>query len=188
MWTFRAACEADTERLGRALAACLPQGAVVALVGPLGAGKTRLCRAVAEACGVAGEEIQSPTFVIVKEYHVQKRCQEPFSIAPFDIQPTEVDRKKVPDTFIVPGQRAILHLDLYRVRDEDELDELGFTELLASPAIKLIEWADRFPACLPHARLEIHIRPVAAAARDFEIAALGTAFEGVVARLQEQLG
>lgn len=154
MWTFRAACEADTERLGRALAASLPQGAVVALVGPLGAGKTRLCRAVAEACGVAGEEIQSPTFVIVKEYH---------------------------------GQRAIFHIDLYRVRDEDDLDELGFAELLASPAIKLIEWADRFPASLPAERLEIRIRPVAAAARDFEIAAVGKTFEGAIAGLQKLL-
>lgn len=154
IWTFRAASEADTERLGRALAASLPQGAVVALIGPLGAGKTRLCRAVAEACGVAGEEIHSPTFVIVKEYH---------------------------------GQRAILHLDLYRVRDEDELDELGYAELLASPAIKLIEWADRFPASLPAEWLEIRIRPVAAAARDFELAAFGETFEGVVARLPEHL-
>ena len=44
--------EAATDRLGRRLAAVLRTGSVVGLNGELGAGKTRLVRAVALAAGV----------------------------------------------------------------------------------------------------------------------------------------
>ena len=50
-FTFEACSEADTAALGAALADALPQGATVALCGTLGAGKTRLVQAIAEAIG-----------------------------------------------------------------------------------------------------------------------------------------
>src|SRR5262245_8410415 len=60
---------ADTEALGRRLGTLLFQGAVVALIGPLGAGKTQLVRAIAEGLGVADSRIvSSPTFVLIQEY------------------------------------------------------------------------------------------------------------------------
>ncbi len=62
------ASEEDTARLGRAIAALASPGVVIALVGPLGAGKTRLVRAIAEACGVDPAAISSPTFVLIHEY------------------------------------------------------------------------------------------------------------------------
>lgn len=65
---FIAKSEADTEKLGWALAAALPSGTVVALIGTLGAGKTRLVQAVAAAMGVTAGEATSPTFVLVNEY------------------------------------------------------------------------------------------------------------------------
>jgi tRNA threonylcarbamoyladenosine biosynthesis protein TsaE len=67
-FTFEASSEADTDRLGCALADALPPGTTVALVGTLGAGKTRLVRAVAAALGVPREATTSPTFVLVNEY------------------------------------------------------------------------------------------------------------------------
>lgn len=66
--TFTAENESDTSRLGRALADVLPIGAVVALIGTLGAGKTRLVQALAEASGVDTATVVSPTFVLVHEY------------------------------------------------------------------------------------------------------------------------
>src|SRR4051812_34570971 len=61
--------ERDTERLGGALAAeARAGGSVIGLVGPLGAGKTRLTRAIAEALGVDPGAIASPTFVLIHEY------------------------------------------------------------------------------------------------------------------------
>lgn len=60
---------AATEALGRGLGEALFPGAVVALVGPLGAGKTHLVRAVAEGLGVANPAaVSSPTFVLIQEY------------------------------------------------------------------------------------------------------------------------
>jgi tRNA threonylcarbamoyladenosine biosynthesis protein TsaE len=60
--------ERDTECLGQALARVVQPGTVIALVGPLGAGKTRLVRALAESLGVDPGAIASPTFVLIHEY------------------------------------------------------------------------------------------------------------------------
>src|SRR3954469_10314234 len=68
MYQFTAKSEQDTERLGAALASELQPGIVVALIGPLGAGKTRLVQAVATALGVPQGRVTSPTFVLVNEY------------------------------------------------------------------------------------------------------------------------
>jgi tRNA threonylcarbamoyladenosine biosynthesis protein TsaE len=58
-----------TAAFGRRLGSLLFPGAVVALVGELGAGKTHLARAIAEGLGVPdGRVVTSPTFVLVQEY------------------------------------------------------------------------------------------------------------------------
>src|SRR5712692_4982009 len=60
---------AGTDALGRRLADALFGGAVVALIGPLGAGKTHLVRAIAEGLGVSDSRVvNSPTFVLIQEY------------------------------------------------------------------------------------------------------------------------
>ena len=68
LFTFDAPDEAATVVFGQTLAARLPAGAVVGLCGPLGAGKTRLVQAVAEAAGVDPRLVLSPTFVLIHEY------------------------------------------------------------------------------------------------------------------------
>lgn len=60
--------EGETERLGRALAEVIAPDTVIGLNGSLGAGKTRLVRAIAEALDVAPGAIASPTFVLIHEY------------------------------------------------------------------------------------------------------------------------
>lgn len=63
---------AATTALGRRLAELLFPGAVVALVGPLGAGKTHLVRAIAEGLGIADSRVvSSPTFVLIQEYRAR---------------------------------------------------------------------------------------------------------------------
>ncbi|HEY0828967.1 MAG TPA: tRNA (adenosine(37)-N6)-threonylcarbamoyltransferase complex ATPase subunit type 1 TsaE [Bacilli bacterium] len=64
---FRAENETDTGKLAAKLAECLEPGAVVALDGDLGAGKTRFSQALAREVGVA-ELVSSPTFTLIKEY------------------------------------------------------------------------------------------------------------------------
>ena len=60
--------EAETEAAGAALAAGLPDGAVVALYGGLGAGKTAFVRGMARGLGISAH-VSSPTFTIVNEYY-----------------------------------------------------------------------------------------------------------------------
>jgi tRNA threonylcarbamoyladenosine biosynthesis protein TsaE len=69
---YEAADESQTDALGAALAEALPNGTVVALCGTLGAGKTRLVQAIAEACGVDRRSVTSPTFVLAQEYHARR--------------------------------------------------------------------------------------------------------------------
>jgi tRNA threonylcarbamoyladenosine biosynthesis protein TsaE len=65
---YTAADESATTALGSALAEVLPGGSTVALSGTLGAGKTRLVQAIAEALGVDRLTVVSPTFVLIQEY------------------------------------------------------------------------------------------------------------------------
>ncbi|MDB6162672.1 MAG: hypothetical protein JWL98_104 [Xanthomonadaceae bacterium] len=58
---------ADTDALGRALAATQPEHAVVYLHGDLGAGKSTIARAWLRALGIAGA-IRSPTYTLVEQY------------------------------------------------------------------------------------------------------------------------
>ncbi len=134
---------ADTDRLGAALAKCLPGGATVALSGTLGAGKTRLVQALAAHCGIPEGDVVSPTFVLCHEHH---------------------------------GERTLIHLDAYRIADDDEFLELGVDEYFDSDAIVLVEWAERVAACLPLERLEIHIEVAGEHARTFRITAIGDAY------------
>src|SRR5437773_2379791 len=61
-----------TEAFGRRLGALLFPGAVVGLIGPLGAGKTHLVRAVAEGLGIRDSgAVSSPTFVLIQEYQAR---------------------------------------------------------------------------------------------------------------------
>lgn len=61
-----------TIALGRRLGRLLFPGAVIALVGPLGAGKTQLVRAIAEGLDIADSRVvTSPTFVLIQEYEAR---------------------------------------------------------------------------------------------------------------------
>jgi tRNA threonylcarbamoyladenosine biosynthesis protein TsaE len=100
--------EAATEALGRAIAADLRAGDVIALSGGLGAGKTTLTRAILAGLGHEGE-VPSPTFAIVQPYE--------------DLE------------------LPVWHVDLYRIEQAGELDELGLDA--AADAALVVEWPER---------------------------------------------
>lgn len=58
----------DTQNFGRLLAHQLVGGEMIFLIGDLGAGKTTLTQQIAFGLGVK-EIVNSPTFMLVKEYH-----------------------------------------------------------------------------------------------------------------------
>ena len=65
---LRSGSPADTDAIGRRLAAHLREGDVVALWGELGSGKTVFVRGLAAGLGVEPAAISSPTFVILHEH------------------------------------------------------------------------------------------------------------------------
>ncbi len=64
----------ETQKIGKKIGASLKAGDVVALEGPLGAGKTTLVKGIAEGLGVKDKkEVVSPTFVLVHEYEAREK-------------------------------------------------------------------------------------------------------------------
>ncbi len=106
--------EAETDRLGNALAALALAGRTIGLVGGLGSGKTRLTRALAEALGVDPAVIASPTFVLVHEYEgrLQVYHCDAYRLASAD----EFDALGVGELFEAGGVVVVEWADLVRDR------------------------------------------------------------------------
>ncbi len=97
----------------------------IALLGPLGAGKSVLARAICRGAGIMGH-IPSPSFTLVQRYDS-------------------------------PRGFEIIHVDLFRLSPGDRIEPLGWDELLDSPGIVLVEWADRSGDQQPEDRWEVRI-------------------------------
>jgi tRNA threonylcarbamoyladenosine biosynthesis protein TsaE len=85
------------------------------------------------------------------------------------------------------GSRTIYHLDAYRVRELDELRELGLDEIMATDALKIIEWADRISAALPDSYLQIDISVTGPTSRLFTINAHGNGMLSAIAAIHAAL-
>ncbi|MDQ7014392.1 MAG: tRNA (adenosine(37)-N6)-threonylcarbamoyltransferase complex ATPase subunit type 1 TsaE [Planctomycetota bacterium] len=131
----------DTTALGCALAGLLRAGDILALQGDLGAGKTTLARAIAQARGVDPSLISSPTYVIVNEYPPAQK-----------------------------GEPPVVHVDAYRLTSAEDLDPLGWDRLADGTAVLLIEWAERIAEALPPERTAtLHLRATAEHSRAAEL-------------------
>lgn len=99
----------------------------ILLSGDLGSGKTTFVKALGKLLGVT-ETIQSPTFVIMKQFPV-----------------TEGIFKK------------LVHIDAYRFENEKEASVLKLEALFADPDnLIMIEWPERIASFLPKDARKIH--------------------------------
>ena len=129
--------DADTVAAGARLAGRLRprladrHGAVIALQGTLGAGKTTFAKGVAQGLGITAA-VTSPTYQLVLEYE-------------------GADAAGGPVTFY--------HIDLYRVDSAAELASLALDDFIHGSGVALVEWAERAGDTLPeetiHVRIEI---------------------------------
>ncbi|HEY7472070.1 MAG TPA: tRNA (adenosine(37)-N6)-threonylcarbamoyltransferase complex ATPase subunit type 1 TsaE [Gemmatimonadota bacterium] len=71
-WSARSRDARATAAIGEALGRTAPEGAVILLEGPLGAGKTTLAQGVGMGCGVR-EPVTSPTYNLVLQYRGDRR-------------------------------------------------------------------------------------------------------------------
>jgi len=65
-WLSRS--EGETRAIGRALGKELAPDGILLLHGDLGAGKTELVRGIAEYLEIEAQEIQSPTYTLIREH------------------------------------------------------------------------------------------------------------------------
>lgn len=66
--TIDCAEETDTDQLGAWIGESITEGCVIELNGQLGAGKTRLVRAICSSLGIETTQVNSPTFVLLQLY------------------------------------------------------------------------------------------------------------------------
>jgi tRNA threonylcarbamoyladenosine biosynthesis protein TsaE len=58
---------------------------------------------------------------------------------------------------IYRGRLPLYHCDFYRLAQDDDVWGMGFEDYLDSGGVIIVEWADKFPAVLPAARLDIRL-------------------------------
>ena len=80
------------------------------------------------------------------------------------------------------GRLPIVHLDLYRLEHEREIEDIGVYDLLGGNEVVVAEWGERSAALLDAADLEITIEPGDGSARTITIdatAELARSLEGL---------
>lgn len=100
------ATEADTIALGRRLAARLAPDGVLLLSGDLGAGKTVLARGVAAGLGVPPDEVQSPTYTLVRE-HRAPSGQRLVHLDLYRLDPEEAAELGLDEVLAAPGVKVV---------------------------------------------------------------------------------
>ena len=104
----------EMNTVGHQIARTLCGGSVVTLEGNLGAGKTTLVKAIALALGIQ-EDVISPSFGLMHIYDVNEH-----------------------DTI-----SKLVHIDTYRIKNSDELIEIGLEDYLNNPkTLTIIEWPE----------------------------------------------
>ncbi|HZN64092.1 MAG TPA: tRNA (adenosine(37)-N6)-threonylcarbamoyltransferase complex ATPase subunit type 1 TsaE [Tepidisphaeraceae bacterium] len=63
----------------------------------------------------------------------------------------------------------VYHLDAYRVSGPEELEAIGFSELLTQGAVVVVEWAQRVEPLLPPERIDVRIVPVGETSRLIDV-------------------
>lgn len=124
----------DTWRLAAEFAPRLEPGDVVCLEGDLGAGKTTFTQGLAAALGAKGR-VASPTFCIVREH-------------PVAATPDGARRKPA----------LLVHMDLYRLNGEEDVEAIGWDDYLARGAVIVVEWPERAGSLVPENAYRISFR------------------------------
>lgn len=140
--------QSDSEQTTLALAASIARrlrgGDVIALDGPLGSGKTCFVRGLAIGLGIDPADVSSPTFIIRHEYERPEPA----------------------------GGPSLTHIDVYRLGSIDELETIGWDELLESrDTIIAVEWAGRIAEALPERRIDVAFAHLDHTSRDIALSA-----------------
>ena len=101
---------------------------VFAFHGEMGAGKTTIISALAEAKGTK-DLPSSPTFSIINEYEYVENG----------------------------AAQKMYHIDLYRLKDEEEVMNAGVEDCVYSGALCLVEWPEKAPYLFEEGCMHVYI-------------------------------
>jgi tRNA threonylcarbamoyladenosine biosynthesis protein TsaE len=99
--------------------------------GEMGAGKTTLIEALCAARGVT-EHMSSPTFSIINQYAYTEKGEE----------------------------KLIYHIDLYRLKDEEEIIQAGVEDCLYSGSLSMVEWPQKAPGLFDEKAVRVHLETI----------------------------
>jgi tRNA threonylcarbamoyladenosine biosynthesis protein TsaE len=74
-----------------------------------------------------------------------------------------------------PGRLTLYHMDLYRLHDETEIEDLGLLEYLYETGLTVIEWPDRLGTLMPEERLHIELSLLSETTRQAKLTGHGRA-------------
>ncbi len=125
-------------------------GCIFCFYGELGAGKTTLIKELCKQLGVT-DKGSSPTFALINEY----RAQAP-SLKGEDKDNSSLSQR---DSFGAGGGQGlcIYHLDLYRLKSESEIYDIGYEDYLFSGNYCFIEWPEKIERLLPKDYVKVKI-------------------------------
>jgi len=137
---------------------------VVGLYGDLGVGKTTFTQFIAKSFGIKNK-VNSPTFVIMKKYILPKQGAYKNFLAD--------KTKPVPagENFCKrPAFKYLFHIDAYRLKNEKELLNLGWLDIISDPKhLVFIEWPENIIKAMPKKHHKIHITHTKEGYRNFKI-------------------
>ena len=101
---------------------------------------------------------------------------------------------QVPDAYYVtsptytlineyPGRIPLFHVDLYRIGDTEEIEDIGLFDILQGHSVTAIEWADRLPEDALSEHIAVHFDIVQDEIREITISAYGLAAYNLIQKL-----
>ncbi len=85
------------------------------------------------------------------------------------------------------GRVPLYHIDLYRLKDPDDLENIGFEEYIESDGVTVIEWAERAEDELPAEGLSVYFSYVDEQCREIGFIGEGERYEKLVEELKQEL-
>lgn len=132
----------ETKKIGEIIGKKCRGGEIFCLSGDLGAGKTTIAQGISRGLNIK-KNITSPTFIIVNNYKIKNHP------------------KKI---------KGLIHLDVYRIKNLRELEEVGFFDFLKEPkTVVIIEWGEKIKKYLPKKHIKIKIKNTAENKRKISI-------------------
>lgn len=78
------------------------------------------------------------------------------------------------------GRMPVYHFDAYRLKDSQEMLDIGSDEMIYGNGVALVEWADNVSGCLPQEYLKIMLTAVSENERSIEIRAYGSRYDKII--------